>query len=147
MGFLCFDSLLDTTKKMLYPDAMITILSHQSCITTVAPGMLIGLEGSTQLSLFPCPASRGSTNDEEWLWVEADGLNDTWIEMNKGVPTDIGRGAPDVSKGTASPGQTKIVLQVIKEYYKKESGKAFIWRMEDVKRFSPRPSNGGFLDF
>lgn len=134
MGFLRFDSLHNATKKMPYPDAVAAILQHQLCIATKAPGMLIHFEDSTQFDM-PCDnPKKGSSTDEEWVQVDAGGPDDAWVDVDKGVPYDIGRGASDVSKGTSTPGQTRIVLQVTKEYYDKESTKAFNWRLENTKK-------------
>lgn len=80
------------------------------------------------------PESKDSSPDEEWVSVDAGGPDDAWVDVDKGVPHDIGRGASEISKGTSSPDQTRIVVQVIKDYYKTESSKAFNWRLENVKK-------------
>ena len=125
MGMLRFDSLHNATKKMLYPDAVAVILPHQLCAATNAPSMVIRFEESTQFEMPYDNPKKGSSTDEEWVQVDAGGPDDDWVDVDKGVPNDIGRGASDVSKGTSTPGQTRIVLQVIKEYYDKESTRAF----------------------
>ncbi|KAG9558638.1 hypothetical protein KCU71_g8670, partial [Aureobasidium melanogenum] len=124
----------NATKKMLFSYIVAAKPSHQLCIATKAPGALLVFEEPTQFEMLTDIPNKGSTNDEEWVSVEADGPDDAWVDVDKGVPTDIGRGTSDVSNGTSSPGHTKIVLQVVKEYYKKESSWAFNWRMDNVKK-------------
>ncbi|KAG9857990.1 hypothetical protein KCU98_g983, partial [Aureobasidium melanogenum] len=129
-----FDSLHNATKKMLFSDVVAAKHSHQLCIATKAPGALLVFEESTQSEMPNDIPNKGSINDEEWVSVEAGGPDDAWVDVDKGVPSDIGRGASDVSNGTSSPGHTRIVLEVIKEYYKKESSKASNWRTDNVKK-------------
>lgn len=131
---LRFDSLHNATKKLLYLDVVAEILPHQFCIATHVPDVPLALQESTQFEMSSAPQSKGSSADQEWVSVDAGGPDDAWVDVDKSVPDDIGRGASDVSKGTSTPGQTRIVLQVIKDYYKTESVKAFNWRLENVKK-------------
>ncbi|KAG9517945.1 hypothetical protein KCV07_g5888, partial [Aureobasidium melanogenum] len=121
MNLLRFDSLHNATKKMLFSEVVAIKPSEQRCIATKAPGALLVFQESTQFEMPNDIPNKGSANDEEWVSVEAEGLDDAWVDVDKGVPTDIGRGAADVCNGTISPGHTKIVLQVFQEYYKKVS--------------------------
>lgn len=129
-----FDGLHNATKEIFYPEVVATMLPHQFCIATKAPGMLIDFEGLTQFEMPSDTDNKGAFDDKEWIEVDASGPDDAWVDVDKGVPSDIGRGASDVPNGTSTPGQTRIVLQVIKDYYKKESTKAFNWRLENVEK-------------
>ncbi|KAH0351961.1 hypothetical protein KCU81_g2095, partial [Aureobasidium melanogenum] len=124
----------NATKKMLFSDALAAVSPQQLCIATRAPGVVLVFEESTQSRMPSDTPNKGSTNDEEWVPVEAGGADDSWVDVDEKVPNDTGRGASDVSKGTSSPNQTRIVLQVIKKFYKEESKEAFLWRMANTKK-------------
>jgi hypothetical protein len=124
------DSLQNATKKMLYPDKMATMLFNQCCSTTKAPEMAIELQRSTHLGV--------AHEDDEWVFVDSHGVDDSWVDVEETVPHDIGRGASDVPTGTQDSEHTRVVIETIMDCYKKESKKAFEWRMENVKKISTK---------
>jgi hypothetical protein len=106
------------------------ILLHQCCVAAKAPERVVECCVSTQFEML----SQASVPEDERISVTADGVDDSWVNVDESVPQDIGRGASDVSAGTTTLEHTRIVLEVMKGYYKTESKKAFEWRMENVKK-------------
>ncbi|CAD0090225.1 unnamed protein product [Aureobasidium mustum] len=134
MGLLRFDSLHNATKKVLYPDVVAAILQNQFCIATKALGMLIRFEEPTQFAMPSDVPNKGSHSDEEWVSVETGGLDDSWVEVNKDVPNDTGRGSSDIPGGISRPCIARIVLRIVKESYDEEDKEEFNWRMENTKK-------------
>jgi hypothetical protein len=126
IALFLLDSLHNATKEMLYPNNMATILLNQYCFAPKAPEMAIELQRSTQFKL---AKSASTPEGDEWVSVDSNDVDDSWVDVDESVPRDIGRGASDVSSGTQDPEHTRVVLETMKDCYKKESEKVFEWRM------------------
>jgi hypothetical protein len=135
IALFLLDSLHNVTKKMLYPDSMATTLFNQYCFAPRAPEIAIELQRSTQVGT---SNSTSTPEDDEWVFVNSHGIDDSWVGVDESVPHDIGRGASDVPTGTQDAEHTRVVIETIMDCYKKESKKAFEWRMENVKKMSTK---------
>jgi hypothetical protein len=78
------------------------------------------------------PNKQGPSGYKEWVCVDADDVDDSWVDVPKGVPTDTGRGASDVPDGCPNAGATKFMIQVLEACYK-ENVDVTDWRVEEKK--------------
>ena len=129
---LLLDILHNAPKKVLYPDSTIFIILHQCCFATKPPEMAILFRNSTQSEMSTSPNKQGPSGHEEWVCVDADDADDSWVDVPKEVPTDTGRGASDVPDGCPSAGATKFMVQVLEACYK-ENLNVTDWRDEKKK--------------
>jgi hypothetical protein len=67
-----------------------------------------------QCNQWTCSLPLEAAPKDVWIFVDSNGVNDSWVDVSGIVLQDIGRGASDVSAGTTPPRRMRIVLEVMK---------------------------------